>query len=196
MQNIPNILSTTRLLLAPVFLFMYIQDALIWRSLSVAVFAVAAVTDYFDGKIARYYQVESEYGVFVDPLADKFLTFAGFLCLPFLDTEQFPWWAVGVILFRDILITGLRLLAGKRKMVLKTRFTAKLKTMIQMIFLYSVLLLGVFKESDIEFADQALIFFNSGVLYYGMLLVTAVTVYSGVEYLISNPQLFRKAARG
>ncbi|MFN1835988.1 CDP-alcohol phosphatidyltransferase family protein [Balneola sp. MJW-20] len=195
MQNIPNILSTTRLLLAPVFLFMYIQDALVWRSLSVAVFAVAAVTDYFDGKIARYYQVESDYGVFVDPLADKFLTFAGFLCLPFLDSSQFPWWAVGVILFRDIVITVLRLYAGRKNLEMKTRITAKIKTMVQMIFLYTVLLLGVFKESDIDFADQAEIFFNTGVLFYGMIIVTVITIYSGIEYLIMNPHLFRQEKR-
>jgi CDP-diacylglycerol--glycerol-3-phosphate 3-phosphatidyltransferase len=178
------------MVLAPIFLFMYIQDALIWRSLSVAVFATAAVTDYFDGKIARYYKLESELGVFMDPLADKFLTFAGFLCLPFLDPAQFPWWAVSVILVRDVVITGLRLYASRKQLPMETRFTAKAKTMVQMVFLYGVLLLGVFKQADIDFADVSAQFFHSGILYYLMLFVTALTVYSGLEYLYINRKLF------
>jgi CDP-diacylglycerol--glycerol-3-phosphate 3-phosphatidyltransferase len=192
MKNIPNILSTLRMILAPIFLFMYIQDELIWRSLSVAVFAVAAVTDFADGKIARYYEIESDFGVFIDPLADKFLTFAGFLCLPFLDVSQFPWWAISVILVRDIIVTGLRLYAGQKDIVMETRFTAKAKTLVQMVFLYAVLLLGVFKQADIDFADQASQFFNSGVLYYAMLFVTVLTAYSGIEYLWVNRKLFSR----
>lgn len=191
MKNIPNILSSLRMVLAPIFLFMYIQDELIWRSLSIAVFATAAVTDFFDGKIARYYEVESDFGVFIDPLADKFLTFAGFICLPFLDASQFPWWAVIAIMVRDISVTGIRLYAGRKKRIMKTRFTAKAKTLVQMIFLYAVLLLGVFKQADIEFADLAAQFFNSGVLFYAMMFVTALTVYSGLEYFWVNRQIFR-----
>jgi len=180
------------MILAPIFLFMYIQDELIWRSLSIAVFAVAAVTDFADGKIARYYEIESDFGVFIDPLADKFLTFAGFLCLPFLDVNQFPWWAISVILIRDITITILRLYATRKNITMNTRVTAKAKTMVQMIFLYAVLLLGVFKQADIDFADQAARFFNSGVLYYAMLFVTGLTAYSGIEYLWVNRKIFTK----
>lgn len=190
MKNIPNILSTIRMILAPIFLFMYIQDELIWRSLSVAVFATAAITDYVDGKIARRFELESEFGVFIDPLADKFLTFAGFLCLPFLDVAQFPWWAIAVILIRDVFVTVLRLYAGRKNIPMKTRFTAKAKTMIQMIFLYGVLLLGVFKQADIELAQYAASFFNSGVLYYAMMFVTALTFYSGLEYIWNNMEIF------
>lgn len=191
MKNLPNILSAFRMVLAPIFLFMYIQDELIWRSLSIAVFATAAVTDYFDGKIARYYKLESEFGVFLDPLADKFLTFAGFLCLPFLDPGQFPWWAVFLIVVRDMVVTLLRLYAGKKKIYMETRYTAKAKTLVQMVFLYFVLLIGVFKQADIEFADSAAQFFNSGILYYAMMFVTALTVYSGIEYLWVNRQMFK-----
>ncbi|MEX0719409.1 MAG: CDP-alcohol phosphatidyltransferase family protein [Balneolaceae bacterium] len=193
MHNLPNILSTLRMLLAPIFLFMYIQDELIWRSLSVAVFAVAAFTDYFDGKIARKYEIETEFGVFLDPLADKFLTFAGFFILPFLDPSQFPWWAVIAIVIRDVVVTALRIFAKRRNMHLVTRFTAKAKTMVQMIFLYVMILLGVFIQADIDFADDALRFFNSGILYYVMMFVTALTVYSGIEYLYLNRELFKKA---
>lgn len=186
MKHVPNILSLIRIILAPIFLFMYVQDELIWRSLSIAVFATAAVTDFFDGKIARYYNLESKLGIFLDPLADKFLTFAGFFCLPFLDAAQFPWWAVALIVIRDVMVTGLRLYTNRKEIILETRFTAKAKTMVQMVFLYGVLLLGVFKQADIEFADSAAQFFNSGILFYAMMFVTVLTVYSGFEYLWVN----------
>ncbi|MAO64483.1 MAG: hypothetical protein CL666_05745 [Balneola sp.] len=186
MKHVPNILSSLRIILAPIFLFMYVQDELIWRSLSIAVFATAAVTDFFDGKIARRYNLESKLGIFLDPLADKFLTFAGFLCLPFLDPEQFPWWAVSLIVIRDVGVTLLRLYTNRKNITLETRFTAKAKTMVQMIFLYAVILIGVFKQADIEFADLAVQFFNTGILYYAMMFVTALTVYSGIEYLWVN----------
>lgn len=191
MINIPNILSALRMILAPIFLFMYIQDALIWRSLSIAIFAVAAFTDYFDGKIARKYEIETEFGVFLDPLADKFLTFAGFFCLPFLDASQFPWWAVSVIVVRDVVVTALRIFAKRRNLHLVTRFTAKAKTLIQMIFLYLMILLGVFKQADIDFAEYAAQFFNSGILFYVFMFVTALTVYSGLEYLYVNREIFQ-----
>lgn len=189
MKNVPNILSALRMILAPIFLFMYIQDELIWRSLSIAIFATAAVTDYFDGRIARRYEIETDLGVFIDPLADKFLTFAGFLCLPFLDPVQFPWWAVGLILIRDVIVTGLRLFSQRKNIVMQTRFTAKAKTLVQMIFLYFMILIGVFKQADIDFAEHAAAVFNSGVLYYIMMFVTALTVYSGIEYLYVNRTL-------
>lgn len=191
MKNIPNILSAIRMILAPIFLFMYIQDELIWRSLSIAVFATAAITDYFDGMLARRYEVESDIGIFIDPLADKFLTFAGFFSLPFIDPAQFPWWAVSLIVARDVIITVLRLYSSRKDITLETRSTAKLKTMVQMVFLYVVLLMGVFIQSDIHLSDFVRQFFETGALYYVMLFVTALTVYSGLEYLWVNRSLFK-----
>ncbi len=169
---------------------MYIQDELLWRSLSVAVFATAAVTDFFDGYIARHYGAESSTGVFLDPLADKFLTFAGFICLPFLDPVQFPWWAVGLIVLRDISVTAFRVYANKINAKIKTRYSAKLKTMLQMIFLYIVLLAGVFIQADILLSEIITAVFNSGIFGIGMIIIVIITLYSGVEYFYINRQLF------
>lgn len=185
-HNIPNILSALRILLAPVFLLMYLQDELVWRSLSIAVFAIAAVTDYFDGYIARTYKAESQSGVFLDPLADKILTISGFLCLPFLDPVQFPWWAVLLIILRDLVITFLRVIADHRKMPMKTRFTAKLKTLVQMVFLYMALLTGVFLQADIFITSYLDILMQTDIPFWCMITVTLLTLYSGVEYLVIN----------
>ncbi|NBC02995.1 MAG: CDP-diacylglycerol--glycerol-3-phosphate 3-phosphatidyltransferase, partial [Bacteroidetes bacterium] len=90
-------LSGFRLLLAPIFLYLFIQDQIFWRAISLVIFFIAAATDFIDGYIARRFNAESDFGVFLDPLADKFLTFAGFICLPFLDPSQFPLWAILLI---------------------------------------------------------------------------------------------------
>jgi CDP-diacylglycerol---glycerol-3-phosphate 3-phosphatidyltransferase len=191
MKQLPNILSVLRIILAPIFFYMYIQDELLWRSLSVAVFTTAAVTDFFDGYIARHYKAESATGVFLDPLADKFLTFAGFICLPFLDSAQFPWWAVGLIVLRDVAVTVFRIYANKKNLPIQTRFTAKLKTMLQMIFLYVVLLAGVFIQADIMLSGSIREIFESGIFGWAMILIVIITVYSGVEYFFINKKLFK-----
>ncbi len=190
MQRLPNILSTTRLILAPIFLLLYIQDEVVWRALSVGIFAVAVVTDFFDGYIARLYGYQTPYGVFLDPLADKFLTFAGFICLPFIDAAQFPWWAVAVIVLRDIVVTGMRMMADHRNSPMKTRFTAKFKTMSQMLFLYLVLLVGVFINTDVWLTDYCIRLMESGVLWWAMMGIVALTVYSGIEYIYINKEIF------
>ena len=190
MHRLPNILSTTRIILAPIFLLLYVQDEVVWRALSVGIFAVAVVTDFFDGYIARTYQAETKYGIFLDPLADKFLTFAGFICLPFIDASQFPWWAIGVIVLRDIIITVMRIIADRKDITMETRMTAKIKTLSQMMFLYTVLLVGVFINTDVWLSSYSKQLLNSGILGWLMLAVVALTIYSGIEYTYININIF------
>lgn len=177
--------------MAPVFLLLFIQDDILWRGLSLVIFAVAAFTDFLDGYFARAYNLESDFGIFLDPLADKFLTFAGFVCLPFLDPEQFPWWAVIVIMIRDITITSLRIFAGRRNVVLQTLFTAKLKTAIQMGYLYIALLFGFLLLIPGGLSSMVESIFAIGIFYWGLMAVVVITVYSGVEYLVVNRHLFK-----
>lgn len=190
MRRLPNILSTIRIILAPIFLALYVQDEVVWRALSVGIFAVAVVTDFFDGYIARLYSAQTRYGVFLDPLADKILTFAGFICLPFIDANQFPWWAVGVIMLRDIFITGMRMLADYRNIPMETRFTAKFKTLSQMFFLYLVLMVGVFIKTDVWLSKYCIWLLESGLLGWGMMAIVVLTVYSGLEYIVINKDIF------
>lgn len=190
MRQLPNILSSIRIVLAPIFLMLYVQDEVVYRALSVGVFAVAVVTDFFDGYIARLYKAETDYGVFLDPLADKFLTFAGFICLPFIDASQFPWWAIAVIVFRDVLVTGMRILADYRNLSMDTRLTAKAKTLGQMFFLYLALMVGVFIETDVWLSTYCTQLLQSGTLEWMMMAIVALTVYSGVEYIYINKNIF------
>ncbi|MEX2435216.1 MAG: CDP-diacylglycerol--glycerol-3-phosphate 3-phosphatidyltransferase [Balneolaceae bacterium] len=192
MEKLPNILSAFRMLMAPVFLFLFIQDDILLRFISLVVFALAAVTDYLDGYYARIYKVESDFGIFLDPLADKFLTFAGFICLPLLDPTQFPWWAVIVIMIRDISITLFRIFADRRGIVLQTRTMAKVKTAIQMIYLYIALLVGFLILIPGQTSIIAQSIFNADVFFWGMMGVVIITVYSGIEYFYVNSDLLSK----
>ena len=172
--------------MAPIFLILFIQEDLMLRGISLIVFAIAAITDALDGYYARRYDVESEYGIFMDPLADKFLTFAGFVCLPFLDPSQFPWWGIGVIVFRDLSITGLRIYTKRKNITLQTRKTAKAKTAIQMTYLYIALLFGFMMLFQGAVGEFVLNVFSLDIFYWGMILVVFITAYSGVEYLVVN----------
>lgn len=192
MEKVPNILSGFRMILAPVFLILFIQDQIFWRALSLVIFVVAAATDFIDGYIARRFNVESDFGVFLDPLADKFLTFAGFVCLPFLDSSQFPWWAVILIVIRDVVITSLRIYANRKNIPIKTRTTAKVKTAIQMVFLYIALFFGLFMLFGGRFGEIIDTVFASNIFFAGMMIVVAVTLYSGIEYLVVNRSLLRR----
>lgn len=189
MDKIPNLLSSLRLLMAPLFLYLFIQEDLLLRGISLVVFAIAAITDAVDGYLARKYEVESEVGIFLDPLADKFLTFAGFVCLPFLDPSQFPWWAISLIVLRDVFITLLRIYTKRKNITLKTRNTAKVKTAIQMAFLYISLLTGFLLLFGGSFGEIVNLIFETNIFYWGMMIVTAVTVYSGIEYIVVNRRI-------
>lgn len=175
--------------MAPVFLLMFIQDDITWRGLSLVVFTVAAVTDAIDGYYARRFDVESDFGVFLDPLADKFLTFAGFVCLPFLDPSQFPWWAIIVIVIRDVVVTSLRVFSHRKGIMLATRTTAKVKTAIQMGFLYVALLFGFLLLFGGSFGETIHTIFATNIFYWLLMGVVAITVYSGIEYIYVNRSL-------
>lgn len=195
MHRIPNILSAVRLILSPVFLVLFFQDDFLLKTIGMVVYVIAAITDYYDGHIARKYNVHSEFGAFLDPLADKFLTFSGFIVLPFVAADQFPWWAIILIIIRDAGITILRVYMKRRKTTMVTRFTAKVKTTIQMIFLYMGLALGLFQNVDFFAGEWVRVILNTDIMLYLMLFVTSVTVYSGLEYLYVNRMLFKPAPK-
>jgi len=163
---------------------MYIQEQEFWSALSIAVYAVAAITDFFDGYIARNYEARSSSGDFLDPLADKFLTMAGFLCLWYIRPDQFPLWMIAIILLRDFGTTILRMLRSSSKTgsVVTSRL-AKWKTAVQMIFLYTALIVGAFASSTIELGEVARAILDSGFYYWSLLGVMILTVWSGLDYL-------------
>ncbi len=185
--TLANKLSLFRILLSPVFFLMIISEEPLMRQLSVVVFFIAAITDWYDGEIARRSNTVTNLGKFLDPLADKFLTSAAFIAFAVLDLV--PWWMVIVIVFRDLLITVLRSIAESRSIHIVTSKAAQTKTFIQMTVLYYLLLLVV--GQDVQWinalaGDLIVMLLHPTVTYILMLAVTVLTVYTGVQYLIEN----------
>lgn len=195
-KRIPNILTLSRIILAPVVVVLFLQEDWLMRIAAIVLFSVAAITDYLDGYLARLWKVDSDFGNFMDPLADKVLTFLAFATLSIIDSGMFPWWVFGLIVGRDVLITFMRTRARKRGFSMKTSYTAKLKTAIQLIFLYIALLsFTLVLFPSVSGFIQTWLLDTSALswLYYG---VMAFTVYTGLEYLSQNRGLFLSAASG
>ena len=190
MKSVPNLLSWLRMILAPVFVVLYLQDDILWVALSIPVFTIAAVTDYLDGYIARNYGAKSDFGLFLDPLADKVLTFSGFISLSIYFPELFPWIGVILIVGRDIFTTLLRVYAKKRGKSMMTSNSAKAKTFSQLIFLIIALLAGVFVRTTLPVGDLAAWLLYTGILTWLYFAVVLFTVYTALEYIITNRHLF------
>jgi CDP-diacylglycerol---glycerol-3-phosphate 3-phosphatidyltransferase len=196
-SNLPNRLSLLRILLSPVFYFLIISQNSILKQLSILVFFIAAITDWYDGEIARNRRLVTKTGKFLDPLADKFLTSAAFLA--FASLQYVDWWMVTVIIIRDFIITLLRSLAESRGYDIVTSKSAQVKTFVQMTVLYYLLIIIVCQDVAWIRRDFGALFptlLNSRVIFIMMLCVTLFTILTGIQYLYDTrailPALFSR----
>jgi len=190
---LPNQLTILRMVLTPVFFFLFISDDLLMKQISLAVFIVAALSDWYDGWLARKFNYITEWGKFMDPLADKILTSSAFI--GFVVVGLLPWWMVAIILIRDFTITILRIYADRKSLVFTTSYYAKWKTLLQMVFLYYLLIIyvgSVTPELDTIFNEEFQALLNPDLLYFIMLLITIITVHSGLFYINKNKELIKK----
>jgi CDP-diacylglycerol--glycerol-3-phosphate 3-phosphatidyltransferase len=137
--NLPNRLTFARLVLTAIFLAVIFSGIPYHQTIALALFIVASVTDYYDGMIARRDKLITNFGVLMDPLADKILTCSAFIA--FIELNQMPAWMVVIIVARELAITGLRLLAASQHLVLAAESWGKHKTVSQMVAIISVLTL-------------------------------------------------------
>ncbi len=184
-MNLPNSLTLGRLALTAVFVTA-LSVPFPWnRSLALALFLVAVLTDYLDGVIARKGNLITDFGKLMDPLADKILTASAFVCL--VPLAAIPAWLVIVIISREFLITGLRLLAGSQGVVLPAERLGKHKTAWQMItIVYFLIRLAASDFSTIG-AGPIWELIGNGLLA----ITTILTLYSGLAYLWKNRSLIR-----
>ena len=142
--NLPNFLTVLRVLLVPFFIYFLIQDDFFFRLYALVIFLLASFTDLIDGYLARKWKQETEFGKFLDPLADKILVIGSFMTFILLD-KQIELWMVLLIILRDMLITSLRWLAIQSGTSLHTTMMGKIKTAFQMgaIFVILVLFMAV-----------------------------------------------------
>lgn len=197
-MNFPNTLSLIRIILAPVFLWLFLSDNALNVFLSFPVFTIAALTDWYDGWYARKYGFKTRWGQFIDPLADKILTsfaFVGFYLMKQKDPgflgsiEIIPLWIlIAVIITRDIVLTIARSVQELRGKDFKTSMVSKTKTFIQMTFIF--LIIGALAAASLftgNKVSQSLInYLHSEINYYILLLITLLTLASGIAYIFES----------
>jgi CDP-diacylglycerol--glycerol-3-phosphate 3-phosphatidyltransferase len=192
-MTLPNQLTILRIILTPIFLYLFLSKNPLLIQISIGVFLVAALTDWYDGWLARKFNYITDWGKFWDPLADKILTSTAFLGFVFVGLLQL--WMVVLIVLRDLIITLLRIYAESRGYNFVTSYYAKWKTVLQMVFLYYLLLLyGGLNTVEIYAGNEQL--FNQlsdkNLIPIIMLVITVITVHSGVTYLLKNKHLIKK----
>lgn len=168
--NLANKLTMLRLIMVPVFIIVF-EVFGTSNLFSAFVFALTAYTDFLDGHIARKYNLVTTFGKFMDPLVDKVLTQAGYIVLT--AGGYIPAWTVIIIVFRELLITGLRTLAASQNITIAASKLGKIKTITQFIAIIAFLLEGVMKFPRI---------FLNILLYISVF----TTVLSGIDYLHKN----------
>jgi CDP-diacylglycerol---glycerol-3-phosphate 3-phosphatidyltransferase len=143
-MNLPNKLTLARLVLTAAFLLIFFIQVPLANTFALVLFSVAGLTDYFDGKIARRDKLITNFGILMDPLADKILTCSAFIA--FVERDLVPAWMVVIIVSRELAITGLRLLAASKQVVLAAEGYGKHKTISQIVAIVAILTLVSFPE--------------------------------------------------
>ena len=164
-------ITLVRVAMIPAYMAtMYLSQgqAGVWMYLSLAIFIVASLTDFVDGYIARHYNQTTDFGKFLDPLADKLLTVAAMAM--FCEWGIFPAWALMVILTREFAVSGLRMVASQKGSVIAAGWSGKVKTASTMVGLCAMMAL------------PGITWLNWTVI----IMIVATTLYSGVEYFIQN----------
>jgi len=195
-MNLPNKLTISRIVLSPVFIVFFLMDHPTAKLVGLIVFAVAALTDLGDGYLARKLGRTTGFGKFMDPLADKILTSTAFIAL--VATGHARAWMVTLIILREFGITGFRLLAAYKGMVIVSTFFARLKTFLQMLTI-SVIMLYVYLEAAWPESLTAWGVHNGGTVGYifdGLLLLTTIiTVGTGIDYIVKNASLVKNVLK-
>ena len=192
-MNLANKLTLLRVILIPFFIVCFYIPNLVVNTISVnnylipyanllglVIFLLAAITDFIDGYIARKYNMITDFGKFMDPLADKLLVTAALLIL--LENGLIAGWVVFIILAREFIVTGFRTIAASKGVVIAAGWLVKIKTVVQFIMISTLLLLNYPFE-----------LFNWPVDQIFVALAVVLTVASGVEYIYKNLHIFDEA---
>ena len=193
-MNLPNKLTVSRLALTLVFVLVVFSNIPFRETIALCLFIIASYTDYLDGRIARRDQIITNFGILMDPLADKILMCSAFIA--FVGLKLIPAWMVVIIVARELAITGLRLLAASKQVVLAAERYGKHKTASQVTAIISVLVLISYKEwGDWSRAIFGFPIFGSepwvqGFTYLSQWVAVLLTLLSGTLYLWRNRQIY------
>ena len=177
-MNLPNKLTIMRVILIPFFVFFLLSPYFpaYGNYIAVSIFIVASLTDMLDGKIARKYNLVTNFGKFMDPLADKLLVCSAMICL--IELDRLAAWIVIVIIAREFIISGFRLVASDNGVVIAASYWGKFKTTFQMLMVIVLIL------------DIQMPFFQSlgTVLTYVALILTVVSL---IDYVVKNKDVLK-----
>ena len=177
-MNLPNKLTVLRVIMVPFFVFFMLTDvggaANKWIAL--AIFVIASLTDMLDGKIARKYNLVTNFGKFMDPLADKLLVCSAMIA--FIELDLIPAWIVIIIIAREFIISGFRLIAAEKNVVIAAGMSGKIKTTVQMIM--CCLLIARLPFAFMRYVEQIFIY-----------AALVLTVYSLIVYLVQNKDILK-----
>lgn len=191
-MNLPNKLTIARIILAPIFMIFLLIDNMYFRYLSTLIFIVAALTDVYDGYLARKTGVITGFGKFMDPLADKVLVstaFISFVALGYVQT-----WMILVIILREFLVTGLRSLAAYRGVVILPSYWAKWKTGCQMTVIIIILVYINLKATLVPLGYNWSIFTTDSAFRafdVMIFIIMLLTVGTGIDYLVKSAFLLK-----
>jgi len=177
--NLPNKLTILRVILIPFFaMFLLTGMAGIYSDyIALVIFCVASLTDMLDGMIARKYNLITNFGKFMDPLADKLLVCTALICL--LDLGRIPAWVVIIIIAREFIISGFRLVASDKGVVIAAGYIGKVKTVFQMAMIIMMIL---------DFDNNVFYMATNVVMYIALIL----TVVSLVDYIARNKDVLKE----
>lgn len=175
-MNLPNKLTTFRVVLIPFFVFFLLTDFVgNWgKWIALTIFIVASLTDFFDGYLARKWNLVTNFGKFMDPLADKLLVCSAMICL--VEKGAIPSWIVTIIIAREFIISGFRLIASDNGVVIAASYWGKFKTVFQMIMICLMI------------ADISKIAIVTTIIMY---IALALTIISLVDYLVKNKDVMK-----
>ncbi len=189
-MNLPNKLTVSRIVLTFIFMFFVFSKGLSFKILALVIFIAAALTDLFDGRIAKSRNLITDFGKIMDPIADKILVLAAFLS--FIQLQLIPAWCVIVIIARELAVTSLRIFAFSKGVVIAASKGGKHKTVSQMAAIIIILLSLIFKD-----VMKTYFFWNpvfdkviGNTIYVAMLSTAALTLISGMSYMWYNRHLF------
>ena len=179
-MNLPNKITMARIIMIPFFIIALLVNFPFHEPIAVVIFIVASASDAVDGHLARSRNLITDFGKFMDPLADKLLTCSAFICL--VELQLIPSWVVIIIIAREFAITGLRTLAASDGIVIAASKWGKAKTISQMIAIIALLLVNW-----PVMAFPALLLFGNIMVYVAL----ALTLISGIDYFRLNKGVFR-----
>ena len=182
---LPNILTISRIALTPLFIILLFSDKPYSKIYALLIFIIAAITDAYDGHLARKYNQVTIEGQFLDPLADKILVLSSFISFAYLGVIEF--WMVGLIAFRDIFVTGIRLAMNRNGISMETSHVAKLKTVFQITFIIITLIVLSLDSLTFNIAKSIVsLFYDYNLFYVLMIFVVGISLYTVIHYLIKN----------